>query len=65
MKRAQAVKNYLVKKGIAEDRIETIGYGPDRPIGDNKRTRGRNLNRRIEFELLPGPEVMTDGALGP
>jgi len=53
-RRAEAVKKYLVDNGIAADRIETVGYGPDKPIADNKTKRGKAENRRIEFRLLTG-----------
>jgi outer membrane protein OmpA-like peptidoglycan-associated protein len=51
--RAASVKSYLLGKGIADDRIQTRGAGPDEPIADNKTSAGRQQNRRIEFELLP------------
>ncbi|MEZ4402615.1 MAG: OmpA family protein [Kofleriaceae bacterium] len=51
-KRADAVKWYLVDQGIAADRIETIGHGPDLPRAPNKTSKGRAQNRRIEFHLL-------------
>lgn len=51
--RADAVKWYLVDQGVAEDRLETEGVGPDRPIADNKKKGGRARNRRIEFHILP------------
>ena len=47
--RAESVKAWLVKKGIAADRITARGYGPDNPIADNKTKEGRAQNRRIEF----------------
>lgn len=50
--RAQAVKNYLVKKGIEESRLVAIGFGPDRPLDTNKTASGRARNRRIEFKLI-------------
>ena len=53
-RRAEAVKKYLVDNGIAASRIETVGYGPDKPIADNKTKRGKAENRRIEFRLLTG-----------
>ncbi len=59
-KRAEQVKSYLVDKGIDEDRIESEGFGPDKPMGSNKSAAGRRKNRRIEFELLPGPATMPD-----
>jgi outer membrane protein OmpA-like peptidoglycan-associated protein len=52
--RANSVKAYLVGKGVAEDRITTRGAGPDEPIGDNKTSAGRQMNRRIEFKLITG-----------
>jgi len=48
-RRADAVKAYLVKKGIAESRISTKGYGPDKPIAPNTTAEGKQKNRRIEF----------------
>jgi outer membrane protein OmpA-like peptidoglycan-associated protein len=52
--RASSVKAYMVSKGITEDRIVTRGAGPDEPIGDNKTSAGRQMNRRIEFKLITG-----------
>jgi outer membrane protein OmpA-like peptidoglycan-associated protein len=54
-RRAEAVQQYLVGKGIDESRLLTRGAGPDEPIADNKTKAGRAENRRIEFKLLqPG-----------
>lgn len=50
--RADSVKAYLVKKGVAGDRIETKGAGPDSPIADNDTPEGKQKNRRIEFKLI-------------
>lgn len=50
--RADAVKAYLVAKGIADGRIATRGAGPDEPIADNNTWAGKQKNRRIEFKLL-------------
>jgi outer membrane protein OmpA-like peptidoglycan-associated protein len=60
--RAEAVKTYLTGRGIAADRIETRGVGPNEPVADNKTKTGRALNRRIEFKLIQKPEA-TDAAL--
>ena len=49
--RAEAVKAYLVSKGIDPKRIFTVGYGPDKPVADNKTAKGRAANRRIEFKV--------------
>lgn len=51
LRRANAVKDYLVKKGISAGRITTNGYGPDKPIASNDTPEGRHKNRRIEFIL--------------
>lgn len=58
-KRADAVKWYLVDQGIAADRIETVGHGPDLPRGSNKTAKGRAANRRIEFHVLVADPTLT------
>jgi cytochrome c553 len=52
LERAESVKKYLVKKGVATDRIVTKGLGPADPIGDNKTYAGRALNRRVEIRSV-------------
>lgn len=50
--RADSVRQYLIDKfGIDEFRITAVGYGPDRPIADNKTKEGRQKNRRVEAVL--------------
>jgi outer membrane protein OmpA-like peptidoglycan-associated protein len=48
-RRAQAVKDYLVWRGVPAERITTVGAGPSRPIADNSNTEGRAMNRRVEI----------------
>jgi outer membrane protein OmpA-like peptidoglycan-associated protein len=50
--RAQSVVDYLVKKGVAPERLQAIGHGQDSPIGDNKTAKGREANRRVEFNIV-------------
>ncbi len=50
--RAQAVVDYLRRKGITLDRLTATGYGPNRPRGSNNTSEGRAMNRRIEFRAL-------------
>jgi outer membrane protein OmpA-like peptidoglycan-associated protein len=47
--RANTVKMELIKMGVDANRISTKGYGEDRPVATNKTTRGRALNRRVDF----------------
>lgn len=49
--RVDAVKSYLLSKGVPESRIVTSGYGKIRPMGSNASTSGRAQNRRVELEL--------------
>ena len=49
--RAAAVKAYLVTKGVQAERLDTAGFGPEKPIADNKTAAGRDQNRRVEFTI--------------
>ncbi len=50
-KRANAVKAYLLKKGLAGGRVEAKGYGSTRPVADNTTDDGKRKNRRVEIVL--------------
>lgn len=50
--RAEAVKRYLVERGLSGAAIITRGAGPDKPVADNASPQGRARNRRIEFRVL-------------
>ena len=52
VRRAEAVKAYLVSKGIAKDRVYTEGKGEKQPVADNKTKEGRAKNRRVEIEVV-------------
>jgi len=47
--RAEAVKKYLVKKGVDAARLSATGFGEERPIAPNKTAKGRAQNRRVDF----------------
>ncbi|WP_412987283.1 OmpA family protein [Pontimicrobium sp. IMCC45349] len=49
--RAKSVAQYLINKGLKEDRILYFGYGSNYPIGNNDYEEGRAQNRRVEFQL--------------
>jgi outer membrane protein OmpA-like peptidoglycan-associated protein len=50
-RRAEAVRDYLVAKGISPTRLEATGFGPTKPIASNKTARGKAKNRRTEFRI--------------
>ena len=52
VKRAEAVKAYLVTKGIEKNRVYTEGKGEKQPVADNKTKEGQAKNRRVEIEVV-------------
>lgn len=50
--RARSVMVYLVKRGIAPNRLESKGFGKRKPIADNQTAEGRQKNRRVEFHIV-------------
>ena len=52
VRRSEAVKAYLVSKGIEKNRVYTEGKGEAQPVADNKTKEGRAKNRRVEIEVV-------------
>jgi len=52
MRRAEAVKAYLIGKGVSPSRISISGKGETQPVADNRSRQGRALNRRVEVEII-------------
>jgi OOP family OmpA-OmpF porin len=52
VQRSEAVKAYLVSKGIEKNRVYTEGKGEKQPVADNKTKEGRAKNRRVEIEVV-------------
>ncbi len=51
-RRAKAIVDYLIKRGIEPERLTFIGYGFDKPVASNNTAEGRSLNRRTEFKIV-------------
>lgn len=51
-KRSLAVQNYMVSKGVENNRMISHGYGDTMPIADNKTSQGKSKNRRVEFKVI-------------
>jgi outer membrane protein OmpA-like peptidoglycan-associated protein len=58
-RRAVAVKTLLVVRGVAENRIEIIGYGKTMPVATNNTEAGRQKNRRVEIKIAPRTQSPT------
>src|SRR3982751_740459 len=52
IRRSEAVKSYLVSKGVERNRVYTEGKGEKQPVADNKTAEGRAKNRRVEIEVV-------------
>ena len=52
-RRAQTVKTLLVLRGVAESRIEVVGFGKTMPVASNDTEAGRQINRRVEIRIAP------------
>ena len=63
LNRANAVRNYLIARGITDDRLISHGYGETRPIYPNTSKLGRQMNRRTEFEIIDLVSHNSDSAM--
>ena len=52
VQRAEAVRAYLIMRGVDADRLVARGYGPDKPISGNGNASGRAMNRRVELKRI-------------
>jgi len=53
LKRAQAMRDFFVEAGLEKERIYVVGFGKERPLGDNQTAEGRAKNRRMEIVIHP------------
>ncbi|HZI10002.1 MAG TPA: OmpA family protein [Myxococcus sp.] len=51
-RRSDNVRSFLIREGIAGERLEAVGYGETKPVDTNKTAAGRENNRRVEFNIL-------------
>jgi len=63
-RRADAVKAYLVKSGIASNRMFTKGEGKNMPVASNDTDEGRAKNRRVEFAITANEKMINDAKQG-
>ncbi len=50
--RSEAVQNYLISIGVDASRLISVGYGPEKPVANNKTPEGRQTNRRVEAKII-------------
>ncbi|WP_090490685.1 OmpA family protein [Myxococcus virescens] len=60
-RRARNVVAFLVKEGIAAQRLDAVGYGEAKPVDTNETAKGRENNRRVEFNIMKVAEPSTGG----
>jgi outer membrane protein OmpA-like peptidoglycan-associated protein len=58
-RRAAAVKTLLVMRGVADSRIEVVGFGKTMPVATNNTEAGRQINRRVEIRIAPKTQAQT------
>lgn len=60
LRRADAVRLFLIEQGIAPSRLHAMGFGFDRPVASNATAEGRALNRRVELHITPDERLLRD-----
>ena len=63
-RRANGVKNLLVQRGVADSRIDIVGYGKTMPVAGNETEAGRQKNRRVEIKIVPQENNKLSRAVG-
>jgi outer membrane protein OmpA-like peptidoglycan-associated protein len=58
-RRSDAVKTLLVLRGVADSRIEVVGFGETMPVATNDTEAGRQKNRRVEIKIAPKTQAQT------
>lgn len=56
VRRARAVRDFLMDNGVVGSRISSLGYGESQPVASNESADGRQLNRRVEIEIVARPQ---------
>ena len=56
-RRAEAVKNLLIQRGVSPSRVTSIGYGENQPVATNATPEGRQMNRRVEIRIRPNEQA--------
>lgn len=64
-RRAESVVSYLIGKGVAADRMTSIGYGEAKPVAENATEEGRELNRRVELKVTEGVGRVAESSAPP
>lgn len=59
--RAQAVRNFLIERGVSDEQVQIRGYGEARPVASNESPEGRAMNRRVEIVIQTPDEAIGGG----
>jgi len=63
-RRSNSVKNFLTENSIREKRMETAGYGEEKPVSDNSNAEGRQANRRVEIAIYANADMIKRAKAG-